>query len=60
MEEQAAREAQASAEEHRRRLANRQRLRELRIKRLRAKVKLLDFVFVGRSLIVDVFVTGTD
>ncbi|CAM9451788.1 unnamed protein product [Ectocarpus sp. 6 AP-2014] len=37
MQEQAAREAQASAEEHRRRLDNRQRLRELRIKRLRAK-----------------------
>lgn len=41
MEEQAAREAQASEEEHRRRLANRQRLRELRIKRLRAKVQAL-------------------
>lgn len=38
MEDQATREAQASEEEHRRRLANRQRLRELRIKRLRAKV----------------------
>ncbi|CAM9378289.1 unnamed protein product [Ectocarpus fasciculatus] len=37
MQEQAAREAQASAEEHRRRLENRQRLRELRIRRLRAK-----------------------
>lgn len=38
IEEQAVMEAQASAEEHRRRLENRQRLRELRIKRLRAKV----------------------
>lgn len=35
--DEAAREV-TSAEEHRRRLENRQRLRELRIKRLRAKV----------------------
>lgn len=41
VEAQVAKEAQSSAaEEHRRRLDNRQRLRELRIKRLRAKVHI--------------------
>lgn len=50
MEEQAAREAQASAEEHRRRLANRQRLRELRIKRLRAKVGSFGLRFASTNL----------
>eukprot|EP00903_Cladosiphon_okamuranus_P011632 g10941.t1 len=50
MEEQVAREAQASEEEHRRRLANRQRLRELRIKRLRAKaLGLADGPMAGDS-----------
>ncbi|CAM9214402.1 unnamed protein product, partial [Sphacelaria rigidula] len=37
MTDEAAREATVSAEEHRRRQENRQRLRELRVKRLRAK-----------------------
>lgn len=63
IEDQAAREAQASEEEHRRRLANRQRLRELRIKRLRAKVWTLScrFLFsllVARRFCVVVVVVG--
>lgn len=47
--EEAANEAQASAEEHRRRLDNKQRLRELRIKRLRAKVPVYGASFYAKS-----------
>lgn len=65
MEEQVAKEAQASEEEHRRRLANRQRLRELRIKRLRAKVKVvclsvLLLVWLCCYSLLDVWCCGVD